>query len=312
MSIAVLFPGQGVQKKGMGKWLYDNFLVSKQTFEEASDCLGMDVAKLCFEEEEKLSQVDITQPIILTVSIAAVRALEEEKGIKFNYGAGPSLGEYSALTAAGALEFSDALKIVSFRGKFMHEAVKENKGAMCAINGSDPETVAQIVRKLQKDNLQVEISNYNSLHQTVVAGLKEDVAKLEEIAKEKNISTTRLKVNAPFHSSLMKPVKEKMKEVLKDIQIHSLSYPVISNVTGVPYYDTNHMKEALIEQITRPVEWTKSMSFLYEAGVDQVIDVGPGEVVKNLMIRNYRDINSLSVLKDWERIGITAARKGEK
>lgn len=312
MDIAVLFPGQGVQRKGMGKWLYDNIEVSKQTFEEASDCFGMDIAKLCFEEEEMLSQVDLTQPIIFTVSIAAVRALEKEFGIKFCYGAGHSLGEYSALTAAGAFEFSDALKLVSLRGRFMHEAVKEDRGAMCAINGSDPETIAQIVRDLQKENLQIEISNYNSLHQTVVSGLKEDIAKLEKAAKEKNMNTIRLKVNAPFHSFLMKPVKEKMKEVFQDIHIKTMKYPVISNVTGVPYYDSNHIKEALVEQVTRPVEWTKSMNFLYEAGVDLVIDAGPGEVVKNLMIRNYRDMNSLSVLKDWEKIGITMNEKEGK
>lgn len=302
MNIATLFPGQGAQYEGMGKWLCDNFELARRTFEQASDCIGMDVSQICLTGGENLIQTSITQPAVLTVSVAAAKIVMEELGYSFRYGAGHSLGEYSALTVAGGLEFSDALKLVRLRGQYMQEAIGDRKGAMCVVHGYDREKLKEIMYDMKEDDMKVEISNYNSPYQIVVSGLQEDIEKFTKKMELLHISTIRLKVTTPFHCSLMKPAKEKMAEALKDITIHPLKFPVLSNVTGVPYYNINHIRECLEEQITRPVEWRKCMQFLYAGEIDAVMDMGPGEVLKNLMRRNFSGIQSLSVERDWDTL----------
>lgn len=311
MNIAVLFPGQGVQQKGMEKWLLDNFETARRVFEEASDYLNMDIRRICSEGGENLNKTEITQPVVLTASVAAARAVSEELGLQFCYGAGHSLGEYSALTVAGGLEFKDALQLVSIRGKLMQEAVTSEPGAMSVINGCDYGTVEGILKEMQYKQLQVEISNYNSPYQIVISGLEKDVAQIEERLREFDVKIIRLKVSAPFHCSIMRPAAEKMNEVLRNINLQPLKFPVISNVTGVPYHNMAHIKECLVAQMTRCVEWRKSMQFLYTSGVDMVIDAGPGEVVRNLMTRNCTNLPAFSLEKDWDKLLHIAAAKKE-
>jgi len=303
MKTAALFPGQGAQYSGMGKWLYDSFSIAKELFEEASECLKFDVAKLCFQgSKEELSQTELTQPIVLTVGMAAFKVMQKEKGVSFSYGAGHSLGEYTALTAAGSLKFSDAVNLVHLRGRYMQEAVAQERGAMIVVNGLDIGEVEEVCKDLWKEQIVVEISNYNSPYQIVIAGEKNAIIKARERLEKKKATIVPLKVSAPFHCSLMKPAADKMKQALEQISFLPLEFPVISNVTGCPYFSEQHIKESLFVQMVRTVEWRKSMQFLYLNGVKTIVDFGPGQVVKNLMNRNYTGVQAFSIEEDWAKL----------
>ncbi len=284
--IAFVFPGQGSQSPGMGKDLADNFSIARQVFEEANDSLGFDIASLCYNgPEEDLKLTTNTQPAILTVSVAALRVLEQETGLTAGAAAGHSLGEYSALVCAGALEFADAVRTVRQRGAFMQEAVPVGVGAMAAIMGLDTETIESLCAEAAQGEV-VSAANFNSPGQVVIAGHSSAVARACELAKANGAKRALpLPVSAPFHCSLMVPAGERLQEVLADVQVGALRVPVVTNVEATPNSDAARVKDLLISQVSAPVRWDESVKKLAELGVERYIEVGPGKVLSGLIKR---------------------------
>jgi [acyl-carrier-protein] S-malonyltransferase len=300
--IAFVFPGQGSQYVGMGKDLAAKFSYTKKFFDEANSALGFDLAKICFEgPEEELKKTEITQPAILTVSAICLEAMKSFGGIKAEAVAGHSLGEYSALYAAGALSFKDAVKLVNSRGKFMQTAVPLGEGTMAAILGLDHNIVKDICVKASEKGV-VEAANINSPGQIVISGKVAGVAEASRLCKEAGAKRViELQVSAPFHSSLMKPAADKLAEELNKITIKNASIPVVSNVTADYVTDAQTIKELLIRQMTSPVQWENSILKLSGDGFDNFIEIGPGKVLTGLikkinpkaLIHNVGDAASL-------------------
>lgn len=300
--IAFVFPGQGSQFPGMGQDLAENFAVSKQVFEEASDAIGIDVAALCFSgTEEELKLTANTQPAILTTSIAALRALEAETDLKPDFTAGHSLGEFAALVCAGALDLGEAVKIVRQRGTFMQDAVPVGVGTMAAIMGLDQETLEAICRDAAEGEI-CSPANFNSPGQVVIAGHTGAINRACELAKSQGAKRALpLPVSAPFHCSLMSPAGEKLGEVLAESTIHSLNIPVISNVEAKENSDASRVKELLVKQVSAPVLWDQSVVRMAESGVETFLEIGPGKVLTGLIKRiakgkataNVQDLKSL-------------------
>ncbi len=288
--IAFLFPGQGSQHAGMGKDLADNFPVAKQVFEEANDALGFDLASLCYNgPEEDLKLTANTQPAILTTSIAALRALESETGLTPAFAAGHSLGEYSALVCAGALDFADAVRTVRQRGTFMQEAVPVGTGAMAAILGLDLETLSTVCNNAAQGQV-VSPANYNSAGQVVIAGHTDAVNRAIELAKESGAKRAMpLPVSAPFHCSLMTPAGERLAEVLNSIAVNEMSVPVVTNVEAAPNQDAARVRELLVQQVSAPVRWEETIACMINAGVQRYIEIGPGKVLSGLVKRMAKD-----------------------
>jgi [acyl-carrier-protein] S-malonyltransferase len=303
--IAFLFPGQGSQHAGMGKDLAENFPVARQVFEEANDALGVDLASLCFNgPEEVLKLTANTQPAILTTSIAALRVLETETGIAPNYAAGHSLGEYSALVCAGALNFADAVRIVRQRGTFMQEAVPVGTGAMAAILGLDQETLERVCQDAARGQV-VSPANFNSAGQVVIAGNTEAVDRAMSLAKENGAKRALpLPVSAPFHCSLMIPAGERLADVLAGIKIGDMTVPVISNVEATPNQDASRVCQLLVDQVSAPVRWEDTIACMIELGVERYIEIGPGKVLAGLVkrmakestIQNVQNVPDIRVL----------------
>jgi len=303
--IAFLFPGQGSQHAGMGKDLAENFPVARQVFEEANDALGVDLASLCFNgPEEDLKLTANTQPAILTTSIAALRVLETETGIAPNYAAGHSLGEYSALVCAGALNFADAVRIVRQRGSFMQEAVPVGTGAMAAILGLDQETLERVCQDAAQGQV-VSPANFNSAGQVVIAGNTEAVDRAMSLAKENGAKRALpLPVSAPFHCSLMIPAGERLADVLAGIKIGDMTVPVISNVEATPNQDASRVCQLLVDQVSAPVRWEDTIACMIELGVERYIEIGPGKVLAGLVkrmakestIQNVQNVPDIRVL----------------
>jgi len=303
--IAFLFPGQGSQHAGMGKDLAENFPVARQVFEEANDALGVDLASLCFNgPEEDLKLTANTQPAILTTSIAALRVLETETGIAPNYAAGHSLGEYSALVCAGALNFADAVRIVRQRGTFMQEAVPVGTGAMAAILGLDQETLERVCQDAARGQV-VSPANFNSAGQVVIAGNTEAVDRAMSLAKENGAKRALpLPVSAPFHCSLMVPAGERLADVLAGIKVGDMTVPVITNVEATPNQDASRVCQLLVDQVSAPVRWEDTIACMIELGVERYIEIGPGKVLAGLVkrmakestIQNVQNVSDISVL----------------
>ncbi|NOU63265.1 ACP S-malonyltransferase [Paenibacillus sp. LMG 31461] len=281
--LALLFPGQGSQYSGMGKRVYDLFPKAKQTFEEASDILGRDMIKLCLEgSSQELSQTENTQVALYTTCMAMFYAYEQEIGIVPSYVAGHSLGEYAALTSAGVIEFRDGLNLVSARAKFMQEAIKQNKGVMCVILGISSNIVKQVCERYVN---QVVISNYNSPEQVVLSGNKEVVQVVSTELEQMGARVFPLEIKAPFHSFLMQEAAVQFKNELNKYTFNETRWPVISNITGLPY-DTKDLQELLAEQILKPVQWEKTMDFLLNMSVERIVEIGPRMILKNLAKEN--------------------------
>jgi [acyl-carrier-protein] S-malonyltransferase len=294
--IGFVFPGQGSQYAGMGKDLADNFSVAKQLFEEANDSLGFDLAALCFGgPEEELKLTTNTQPAILTVSIAALRVIEQETGLVPAFAAGHSLGEYSALVGAGALSFADAVRVVRKRGAFMQEAVPVGEGAMAAIIGLDGGPLEEVCREAAQGKV-VSPANFNSPGQVVIAGHADAVDRAIELAKARGAKRALpLPVSAPFHCSLMVPAGERLQEVLESVAVKPLNIPVISNVEAAPNADACRVKDLLVSQVSSPVRWDESVRAMVGLGVTRFIEIGPGKVLAGLVKRIDKGVEAQSV-----------------
>lgn len=293
---AYIFPGQGSQAVGMGKDLFDNFAVSREVFEEADDALGFSLSEMCFNgTAEDLALTANTQPAILTVSIAAFRAMESEKFPKPDFVAGHSLGEYSALVAAGAMSFADAVKTVRKRGTYMQEAVPVGVGAMAAILGLPLETV-EIACKEAAEGEICSPANINSPAQIVIAGNSNAVDRAIDLLKERGAKRAiKLNVSAPFHCDLMLPAQEKLQKDLQELEFHNLDIPIIENVSAEINKDGERVSTALTEQVSKPVRWAQSVENLINESVETFIEVGAGKILSGLVRQINRDVRCLNV-----------------
>jgi [acyl-carrier-protein] S-malonyltransferase len=292
--VVFLFPGQGSQYAGMGRELADSFPVAREVFEEADRALGFSVSQLCFSgPEEALKLTENTQPAILTASVAAYEVLKKN-GVCPDYVAGHSLGEYSALVAAGALTFADAVRLVRKRGQYMQEAVPRGEGAMAAILGMRPGQVAEICRKATDGK--VTPANLNSPEQTVISG---DAAAVKSAVEQASAAGAKravvLPVSAPFHSELMRPAQERLKEDLRTTEFSSLKIPLVTNVDAGVITSGAEARQALIRQVTLPVLWEESVRELIEQGATTFVEVGPGRVLSGLLRQIDRSVHSLNV-----------------
>lgn len=293
---AFVFPGQGSQFPGMGKDLAENFPVAKAVFAEANEALGFDLAALCFNgPEDALRLTTNTQPAILTVSIAALRVLEQESGLRPGCAAGHSLGEYSALVSAGALAFADAVRIVRQRGAFMQEAVPVGTGAMAAIMGLEGEALDEVCRQAAQGEI-VSPANFNCAGQVVIAGHAGAVDRAIELAKAKGAKRgLLLPVSAPFHCALMIPAGVRLQQVLADVTVKPLQFPVVTNVEAAPNSDASRVRELLVTQVSAPVRWDESVQRMADLGVSRFIEIGPGKVLANLIKRIVKGAETANV-----------------
>jgi [acyl-carrier-protein] S-malonyltransferase len=292
MKVAFLFPGQGSQKVGMGADLAREFPAALRVFQEADEALGMSLSRLCFEgPEEDLRLTANTQPATLATSIAALRAFESECSIKPELAAGHSLGEYSALVAAGALQFGDALRAVRERGRLMQEACPPGQGAMAALIGLELPAVQELCAEAATGGEVAVAANLNAPGQIVISGHAGAVRRALEAAKGRGAgASVELKVSAPFHCPLMQPAREGMATVLERLTINPLRFGVIANVTAEVNHDAVRVKPLLLEQITGSVRWEESMATLAAAGIGETIEFGAGRVLMGLMRRINRNV----------------------
>jgi [acyl-carrier-protein] S-malonyltransferase len=283
---AFVFPGQGSQYPGMGKELASNFRIAREVYEEADEALGWRLSRLCFEgPDEDLKLTSNTQPAILATSIAILRVVEAETGIRADYLAGHSLGEYTALVAAGAMQFADALRTVRLRGAYMQEAVPVGVGAMAAVLGAEAEVVAEICAEAAQGEVVVP-ANYNSPGQIVIAGHSAAVQRAIETAKNRGFRKVMLlPVSVPSHCSLMAPAGDRLAKTLEGIQVFPLAIPVVTNVEAKPNTDKDRIKGLLVKQLSAPVLWDASVKEMVTLGVTDFIEIGPGKVLSGLVKR---------------------------
>jgi [acyl-carrier-protein] S-malonyltransferase len=286
----------------MGKEFYENFSAAKWVFEEADDSLRFSISELCFKgPEEALKLTENTQPAMLTASIAALRVLETEKGMPPQFTAGHSLGEYTALVASGALGFSEAVRIVRLRGKFMQEAVPAGKGAMAALLGMEREQVEKLCEEVSSGEV-LTPANFNCPGQIVVAGHSKAVERAIERVKQEGKKAVLLPVSAPFHSPLMKPAGDRLEKALEEISVSNLKVPVVTNVEAEANTLKERVKGLLVAQVSSPVRWEESMRKMIEKGIEQVVEIGPGKVLSGLMKRidsriETKNLEDLQTLK---------------
>ncbi len=294
-TIALLFPGQGSQSIGMGKDLFEKFPIARQTFEEADDALGYKLSQLCFDgPEDQLRLTEITQPAILTASIAALRVLETRIP-KPAFVAGHSLGEYSAHICAGTIAFADAVRTVRNRGKYMQEAVPVGVGAMAAILGMDLDKVTAVCREASENEV-CEPANINSPEQIVISGNTAAVERAAKLADERGAKRAKLlPVSAPFHCSLMKPAQDRLEVDLNALKMQKPDYPVACNVKAVFVTDELRARDTLVRQVTGSVKWEQCMRLLIAQNVNTFIEVGPGKVLCGLMRQIDRSKTCLNV-----------------
>jgi [acyl-carrier-protein] S-malonyltransferase len=306
---SVIFPGQGSQMVGMGKEFYDNFDLVKNLFKEADDTLSFSISKLILEgPKEELDLTANTQPAIFLISYAIYSVIKKEFNIdlsKAKYFAGHSLGEYSALSCSGYLNFSDTLKILRIRGDAMQNSVPKGEGGMVAVLGSTVETIEKILKN-NEQNLNVQIANDNSDGQIVLSGKTNDLEKLISILKENTIKNIKLPVSAPFHCSLMSKATNIMSDELNKLEFIDGENKLISNVTANEISNTTELKDLLIKQIENRVRWRESVINMINSNVNHFIEIGPGKVLSGLIKRISKEvkIDTINNLGDIEGLKI--------
>lgn len=291
-----MFPGQGSQYAGMGRDLSENFPAARAVFEEADAALGFKISELCFSgTAEELQLTENTQPAILTVSVAALRAMEAEGLPSADYVAGHSLGEYSALVAAGALSLTDAVRAVRARGRYMQEAAPVGSGAMAAILGAELGEIMNACGEAQQGEV-CSPANINSPGQVVIAGDTAAVERAMALLKERGARRTiKLNVSAPFHCALMMPAQERLAADLEQLEFQDLRVPLVTNVDAGANTDGAAARDALVRQVSAPVRWRETIEFLIQEGVELFVEVGPGKVLSGLLRQINRDARSLNV-----------------
>lgn len=296
MKTVFMFSGQGAQYAGMGKDLYNNYLAAKEIFDRADEVLGYSIKDICFNDEDKLGDTEFAQPAILTMSIAAMKVLEE-RGVRADMAAGLSLGEYSAYVASGAMNFEEAVALVQKRGKFMAEAVPNGIGAMYAIIGLDTELVEEACREAAEAGLGLAVpANYNAPGQIVIAGKAEAVAKAAEIAKDKGAKmAVKLKVSGPFHTELLEPARQKLEPELLKMTISPMKIPVYTNVDAEVVKSEEDIVPILTKQIVCPVRWEQIIRNMSAEGADTFIELGPGKTLCGFVKRILKGVINVNV-----------------
>ncbi|MFB6363919.1 ACP S-malonyltransferase [Paenibacillus elgii] len=305
--IAFVFPGQGAQAVGMGKDVYEADAAARSIFESADKALGFPLSRIVFDgPEEELKLTANTQPALLTTSIAYLELFCARHGLQPDYAAGHSLGEYSALVAAGVLSFEDAVRTVRARGEFMEQAVPSGQGAMAAVLGAEREALRQLCSDVSGQGTVVELANLNCLGQIVVSGSKEGVQAIAERGKEAGAKRViPLEVSGPFHSSLMKPASDRLGGVLGSVEMKAAAVPVVANVTALPVQEPAEIKQLLIDQVHSSVLWEDSVAWLLGQGVDTFVEIGSGTVLAGLIKKIDRSvkvysINSLEAIEKFQ------------
>ena len=301
--IAFLFPGQGAQYVGMARDIYDSYPKVKELYLTAEKILGCNLAKICFEgPPEVLIQTQYTQPAIFTHSVALWRLLKKQD-IKPTFTAGHSLGEYSALVAAGALAFEDGLETVKVRSLLMQEACEKNRGTMAAVIGLTEKDILSICREAANYGI-IQPANFNSKDQIAISGERRAVEKGVKLAKERGAKRAiLLEVAGAFHSELMRPAQMKFKQVIDKLEVKKPQVAVVANVNAEPTEEPSQIKELLVDQITMPVLWYQSMERMYKEGVRNYVEIGPGKVLQGLLKRSFKDTKGLGIdkLADLEK-----------
>ena len=312
--IAFVFPGQASQYVGMGKEAKEHNEGARSIFERADKSLGFQISKVCFEgPEEKLRLTTITQPAILTATVAIYKWVKAELDLTPTFVAGHSLGEYAALVAADAITFEDAVKTVHCRGNYMEEAVPAGVGTMSAIIGMEKDTLNELCKQVTSEGYLVELANQNSPGQIVISGTIKGVALVGERATEAGAKRViPLNVSGPFHSSLMKPAAERLKQKLTEVPISKATIPLVANTVASSIVESKDIFKALVEQVASPVLWEESVQYMINKGVKTFIEIGPGTVIaglirkidKTAVIHSVQDLESLDKLKACIDIGV--------
>jgi [acyl-carrier-protein] S-malonyltransferase len=307
MKTALLFPGQGSQRVGMGKELAQAHVTAQRTYDEADQVLGFSLSKLCFDgPEDELVLTKHTQPAILVTSIAVFRVLLE-KGLMFDIVAGHSLGEWTALVAAGAIDLRDAVRLTHLRGTYMQEAVPVGQGAMAALIGLDLEKTRALCAESSRDGEPVEPANMNGAGQIVISGHVAAVDRAIEGSKAAGARLAKkLPVSAPFHCSLMKPAADKLAAAMADLKIAKPSVPVVANVTAEPTQDPAQIARLLVQQVTAPVRWEESVQAIAKLGVTRALELGSGAVLKGLVKRIAPAVETTTIGEPHEVAAFTA------
>ena len=297
---AFLFPGQGVQKCGMGKDFYENSSQAANLFEKASEALGLDMKALCFEENARLDQTEYTQAALVTTYLAMCRELES-RGVKPDITAGLSLGEYAAIAAAGAMSDLDAIRLVRKRGMLMQNTVPAGEGAMCAILALDEKKIEEVLNEIPN----VTIANYNCPGQIVITGKTAAVemaaARLKEIGARR---TLMLNVSGPFHSPMLEPAGAALRQELEQVTFQRLQIPYVTNVNACEITDASEIPELLVRQMYSPVRWMQSMEYMLKSGVDTFVEIGPGKTLEGFLKKINRNVqvHHVSCWEDLEQI----------
>ncbi|MCD8119214.1 MAG: ACP S-malonyltransferase [Lachnospiraceae bacterium] len=311
---AFLFPGQGAQKAGMGKDFYETYGISRKIFDDASEWLGLDMAKLCFEENDLLDQTQYTQAALVTTCLAMEKVLEAE-GLRPDVAAGLSLGEYCAIEVAGGMSVKDAITAVRTRGILMEQAVPAGQGGMAAVLGLSPETVNRelgFAGNPERQIAGVTVANYNCPGQIVITGMANRLPEATERLKAAGAKrVVPLNVSGPFHSPMLIPAGEKLEEVLRNVDIQPLSIPYVANATAEYVTDENKIRDLLKIQISSSVRWQQSVEAMIADGVDTFVEIGPGRTLAGFMkkidssktVYNVQTVADVVKVADLKKIG---------